>query len=49
MYALVPGAELMNRLKKFTTFMDMADDTWRYIFIFNPLNAYYFTESPSIL
>lgn len=43
MYALVPGAELMNRLKKFTTFMDMADDTWRYIFIFNPLNAYYFT------
>ena len=43
MYSLVPGAELMNRLKKFTTFMDMADDTWRYIFIFNPLNAYYFT------
>lgn len=43
MYPLVPGAELMNRLKKFTTFMDMADDAWRYIFIFNPLNAYYFT------
>lgn len=43
MYTLIPGAELMNRLKKFTTFMDMADDAWRYIFIFNPLNAYYFT------
>lgn len=33
----------MNRLKKFTTFMDMLDNSWRYIFIFNPLNAYYFT------
>ncbi len=43
MYSKVPGAELMNRLKKFTTFMDMADDAWRYIFIFNPLNAYYLT------
>lgn len=43
MYPLVPGAELMNRLKKFTTYMDMIDDAWRYIFIFNPLNAYYFT------
>ena len=43
MYSKVPGAELINRLKKFTTFMDMADDTWRYIFIFNPVNIYYFT------
>ena len=43
MYSKVPGAGLINRLKKFTTFMDMADDTWRYIFIFNPVNIYYFT------
>ncbi len=43
MYSKVPGAELINRLKKFTTFMDMTDDTWRYIFIFNPVNIYYFT------
>ena len=43
MYSKVPGAELINRLKKFTTFMDMSDDGWRYIFIFNPLNAYYLT------
>ncbi len=43
MYAKVPGAELINRLKKFTTFMDMTDDTWRYIFIFNPISIYYFT------
>ena len=43
MYSKVPGAELINRLKKFTTLMDMADDTWRYIFIFNPVNIYYFT------
>ena len=43
MYSKVPGAELINRLKKFTTFMDMADDAWRYIFIFNPLSIYYFT------
>lgn len=45
MYSKVPGAELINRLKKFTTFMDMTDDTWRYIFIFNPVNIYYFTGS----
>ena len=38
MYPKVPGAELINRLKKFTTFMDMTDDAWRYIFIFNPVN-----------
>ena len=43
MYSKVPGAELINRLKKFTTFMDMTDDAWRYIFIFNPANIYYFT------
>ena len=43
MYSKVPGAELINRLKKFTTFMDMADDTWRYIFIFISVNIYYFT------
>ena len=43
MYSKVPGAELINRLKIFTNFMDMADDTWRYIFIFNPVNIYYFT------
>ena len=43
MYSKVPGAELINRLKKFTTFMDMADDAWRYIFIFNPLSIYYLT------
>ena len=43
MYSKVPGAELINRLKKFTTFMDMTDDAWRYIFIFNPVNIYYFT------
>ncbi len=43
MYPKVPAAELINRLKKFTTFMDMSDDSWRYIFIFNPVNIYYFT------
>lgn len=43
MYSKVPAAELMNRLKKFTTLMDIAEDSWRYIFIFNPLNAYYLT------
>ena len=37
------AVELINRLKKFTTFMDMADDTWRYIFIFNPVKkSFYF-------
>ena len=39
----VPAAELMNRLKKFTTLMDMTEESWRYIFIFNPITAYYFT------
>lgn len=39
----VPAAELINRIKKFTTLMDMTDESWRYIFIFNPVNAYYLT------
>lgn len=39
----VPAAELMNRLKKFTTLMDMTEESWRYVFIFNPITAYYFT------
>lgn len=45
MYAKVPGAELINRYKKFTTYMDMINEAWRYIFIFNPVNIYYFTGS----
>ncbi|MBQ3032913.1 MAG: aminopeptidase P family protein [Deferribacterales bacterium] len=39
----VPAAELATRLKKFTNIMDMAFDGWRYVFIFNPVSAYYFT------
>lgn len=39
----VPAAELVTRLRKFTTLMDISYDGWRYVFIFNPVTAYYFT------
>ncbi len=39
----VPAAELATRLKKFTNIMDMSCEGWRYVFIFDPVMAFYFT------
>ena len=39
----VPAAELATRLKKFMNLMDMSHDGWRYVFIFDPVAAFYFT------
>lgn len=39
----VPAAELVTRLRKFNAIMDSSFDGWRYVFIFNPVTAYYFT------